>query len=395
MKLCELAANLGIETYPTELEAIYENLPAYDGLATSGEQLTMLNEKYDLLGEYFETVLAGAEEIRNNEDLLTWLRVGYEYCRDASVYEARKFPIPVKDGSVGRDMFPALLLIREIPDAVKRYEARGFTEAQIIKNLGNIKINLWVHKITVGTVSLSQGLYNWLTLYTKALIVDHKGFNYQPNVWGATTVVLKNTNTSEYAIVMTTGTFNKDGLIVGSCGLSDEEGSFNADFLETTDMIFGHRSKGGKAQPTLEKFPKSEWKVVLRPGEDVVGLHIPRNTNLDPAYVAESFREGFELVKKLYPEISPKFLTCNSWLMETKLVDILGPDAKLSKFTTKFQKYPLKDTAGAGCLGYVWPGEKCEVSQYSEKTTLQRGIKKLMLEGDFIRTTGGIITDEL
>lgn len=395
MNLKELALSLGIESYPAELEKIYKSLPADDGLIYSEKYLAELNEKYDLLGEYFECVAEGARDIKNKENLLLWIRLGYEYCKDVSSYEARKFPIPAHDGSPARNMFAPLLLIREIPDAVKRYEKLGLTDAQIKKNLGNIKINLWVHEITAGYPSLSQGLYNWLTLYTKALIVDHKGFNYQPHSWMHDSMVLKNKKSGECVIVMTSGVFHKDGLFLGSAGITEEEGSFKVEFNEYTDMIFAHPVKNGRVQPKIEKFDKSEWKVVLRRGDDVISLHIPRNTNLDPDYVSESFKEGCELVKKLYPDRSFKCLMCNSWLMEPKLVEILGPDAKLSKFTTRFAKHPIKDTAGAGCLGYVWPGEKCPIEERSERTTLQRGIKKLMLDGSFILGTAGIILEDL
>ncbi|MBE6645847.1 MAG: hypothetical protein E7612_10845 [Ruminococcaceae bacterium] len=395
MKLRELADALGIESYPEVLEAVYGNFTNDDSLICDVEYIKSLNEKYDFLGDYLDEVLKGAEELKNDEKLLTWARLAYAYCKDASSYEARKFPMPARDGSAARNMFPALVLIREIPDAVKRYEARGFTEAQIKKNLGNIGINLWVHEITVGYPSLSQGLYSWLTLYTKAIIVDHKGFNYQPHSWMHDSMVLKNKKTDERVIVMTGGVFHKDGLFLGSAGITDEEGSFEAEFNEYTDMIFAHPVKCGRVQPNVQKYDKSEWKVVLRKGDDVVSLHIPRNTNLDPDYVSESFKEGCELVKKLYPDLSVKCLICNSWLMEPELAKILGPDAKLSKFTTRFEKHPIKDTTGAGCLGYVWPGEKGPIEERSERTTLQRGIKKLMLEGNFIRGTAGIILEDL
>ena len=395
MELRELANALGVENYPAALEEIYKNLPMDDGLICNVDHITALNEKYELFKEYTDLVLRGARELRENENLYTWARLAYAYCKDVSRYESSKMPIPKSDGSAAGDMFAALVLTRQIPDAVELYEKRGFTEAQIKKNLENIRINLWVHEITQGKPSLSQGLFSWLCLYMKALILDHKGFNYQPASWEYDSILLKNKVSGEYVFIMVRGRFSKDGLVLGSVGATDEEGAFDAEFMEQPDLFFAHRVKDARVQPTLEKFLKSEWCAVLRPGDDVIGLHIPRHTNLDPDFVSESFKEGFELTKKLFPEFSPKCIRCYSWLMEPKLVDILGPEAKLSKFTLRFTKHPLRDTSGAGCLGYVWPGEKCPTEEYSEKTTLQRGIKKLLLEGDFIRSTAGVIVDTL
>lgn len=392
MNLRELATKIGIESYPAELEDAYLRL-VDDGLAYDAERIGQLNEKYDLLGEFYEVVLAAAAEIKNDEYLKTWLALGYEFCKDVSTYEARRFPMPPMDGTLARDLFPALLLIREIPDAVKRYEKRGFTEAQIKKNLENIKINIWVYNLTRGKPALPPGLYIWLTLYTKALIVDHKGFNYQPQIWGFDSMLLKNKITGEHTFVMVSGKFHKSGLVLGSAGCTDEDGSFDAEFNEYTDMFFGHRVVNGRVQPTRERFDKSEWQAVLRPGDDIVSLHIPRNTNLSPDYVTESLKEGFALIKKLYPELSPKFIVCYSWLMHPAIVDILGPEAKLSKFMQRFTVHPLFDPTGAGCLGYVWPGEHCPPEEYSEKTSLQRGIKKRLLNGEHILAFAGVITE--
>ena len=395
MELKDLATALGIETYPNALEKVYENLSENDQLICDLDFIKALHEKYDLLGDYYDIVIEGAKDLSGKKNLLTWATLTYAYRKDVSRFEAKKMPLPQSDGSPAGEMFPVLVVIREVPDMVNRYRSRGLNQAQIKKNLENIRINLWVHKITQGTVSLNKSLFDWLMLYTKALIFDHKGFNYQPTVWEYNSMVLKNKKTAEHVIVMINGRFAKNGLILGSAGVQDEKGAFGAEFNEFPDCFFGHRSTNGRVQPTLEKFEKTEWKAVLRPGDDVVALHIPRNTNLDPDYVSESFEEGLALAKKFYPELSPKCIVCHSWLMDPMLADILGPDAKLSKFTTRFMKHPTMDASGAGCLGYVWPGEKAPVETYSEKTTLQRGIKKLMLEGDFIRNTTGVITNDL
>lgn len=394
MELKELATSLGIEDYPEKLEKIYENLPEDDGSLYNVEYIRELEAKYGLLGEYLDDVIKGAEDIKDKKNLLLWARLVYEYNKDSTLYEIRKLKLPETDGSPAMDMLPVLVLLREVPDTVKRYEARGFNDKQIIKNLENFKINLWVLQLLRGRPMLAQGHYKWLCNYTKALIFDHKAFNFQPSVWGTNAIVLKNKITGEHVMVMLKGTFHRNGLVLGSAGCEDAEGSFNAVFSETLEVFIGHAAIGGRVQTNAECFKKTEWECVLRPGDAVVSLHIPRKTNLDHEYVSESLREGLELTKKYYPEISPKYINCSSWLLEPMLATILGENAKLSKFTNRFLKHPILDY-GTGCLGYVWPGNSGPVESYEENTSLQRGIKKLLLEGDFIRGHAGVIVDEL
>lgn len=208
-------------------------------------------------------------------------------------------------------------------------------------------------------------------------------------------IVIRNKKSGEVAIVMNETRVHKSGHVLGSKGFTDEDGAFTATFNETTDVFIGHTTQNGKIQPTPTVFHKSEWECIVRPGDDTIGLHIPRKTNLDPEYVSESLREGLELAKKFYPEFSPKFIVCTSWLLSPAIVDILGADAKLSKFNERFLKHPLLDTSGAASLGYVWPGNHGPIENYEENTSLQRGIKKMMLEDKHILCFAGIITDKL
>ncbi len=395
MKLKELAESLGIVKYPEKLEKIYLELSEDDGAVYNREYIIGLQEKYNLLGPYLELVLGGAEEIKTKPNLCLWARLGCAYVNQVGCYESRTFPVPKSDGSLAMDMLPVLILLSEVPEAVKLYEARGFNEAQICKNLDNIRINLWVREITVGRPMLDQGLFGWLGLYMKALIFDHKAFNFQPNQWPMTSIVIRNKNTGEVVILMNDTKAHASGHILGSKGYDDEEGSFNVTFSETADAFIGYTTVNGKIQPTSQIYYKNEWECIVRPGDDTVGLHIPRKTNLDPEYVGECLREGLELTKKFYPEFSPKFIICSSWLLSPSLVDILGPDAKLSKFNMRFLKYPRCDTSGAACLGYVWPGNHGPVESYEEDTTLQRGIKKMMMRGEYILSFAGIILGEL
>ena len=114
---------------------------------------------------------------------------------------------------------------------------------------------------------------------------------------------------------------------------------------------------------------------------------------MDDAYVEESLREGFNLLKKYYPELSPKCIICHSWLLSPRLDEILSPEKNLVKFMHRFTVHPIKDAEATGAYSYVWPGEAYDVANFSETTSLQRGIKKLSLEGGFIHRFYGVITD--
>lgn len=393
MELKQLATSLGIESYPEELEMIYVTTDKETKALCDVATLQELQTTYGAFGEYYDLVVQAAEEIGKDRDLLAWLNLSFAFCCRATAIEARQMPFPPFDGSVARDLFAALVFAAEIPCMVERYRARGFDEDMILRCVGNLWRNIWVCELTQGKIRLT--LYGWLTHYTKAGIFDHKGLNYQPAVWEPKSLVLKNKTSGEFVIVMIHGRFHKNGLVLGSAGVTEEEDSFDADFSEQIDAFYGHPVKDGRVQRERRTFLKSEWSALLRPGDDVINLHIPRNTNFDPAYVDESIAEGIALSKKHFPELNLKGVICCSWMLDPAVARILGEGSKIASFSARFEKHPVNDTSGTACMSYVFPGEHGETETLPEKTTLQRGVKALLLSGDCIRWTMGVMTDTL
>lgn len=392
MNFNELAERLGIKRYPKELEKIYETLNTKDCLCPP-DCVKELQEKYGLLGEYCELVMKAADEIESREDLKAWGFLAKEYNKTANFYESRLFNVPQSDGTLAGDMLPVLILLLEVPLAVKRYEERGFDSEAIKKNLDNFRINIWVNELIFGRPMLTQTYYSWLRLYIHAFIFDHGAFNFQPAVWGDKAIYLKNRKSGEVYPMMLSGEFHKSGLVLGDTGAADADGSFSADYMEFPDLYVGRLVKSGRVENKISMLSRQEWECILRPGDDVVSLHIPRRANLAPDYVSKSIREGLELAKKHYPELNPKFIVCYSWLLDPQLEKMLGEGTKLASFTKRFNKHPIFDP-GLSCLSYVYPGRQNDpIESFPEDTSLQRDIKELMLRGDFIRGTAGVIIE--
>ena len=385
-----LAAHLEIEEYPDALSGIYEEIRRGDPLSGIADTLAQLHAKYDPFDEYYDLLLRGAEALQHNEALHWWLTLGFAYCQDADEKEAAAFPLPPRDGSLEKDAFPAILISMEFPKTIERYRARGFEEVQIKKNLGTLGRSLRVHKITQGCVTLSQGLYHWVTHYTKARIFDHAGFNFQLSKWNDEAILLKNRTSGALAFLMLKGSFTSLGTVVGIRGKEDIPMLFEAVLEETDDAFIGYRSSGQRVLTEREIFNKRDWDVILRPNDDFINFHIPRGADFTPTHVENSIKEGKELIQRYYPECTPTQTLCTSWMLDPKLLDVLPAESKIAQFIRHFVLYPSGDTAGNACMSYVWPGEKCPIEELSERTSLQRGIKKMMLNGDFIFWTTGV-----
>ncbi len=395
MEMKALLEKLGIEKYPGSFVKIYRELEDGDDLSLGNvEEIKALDEKYGLLCDYTEIVLRAAEALKKDKEKLTWAKMAVKYNETVSTDWDKQLEIPKFDGTELSDMLPLLVRLVEAPKTVKLYQSRGFSEEEIAKRVKTFGGAMNVCKLIYGRPCLDTVQYKWMTHTTHAMLFDYKAFNFQPDCWNSNATVLRSNVSGEVAVMMTEGRFHKSGLVLGSRGCEDETDSFDADFTETESQFIGHTVKRGKVQRELSALDKNEWQPIIKKGDGVLSVHIPRNTNLSPDYVAESLREALTLSRERYPDINPKYAVCFSWLMDPTLIDMLGEDAKISSFSERFKKFPLL-SGGSEFISYVFPGFTMnDVESFPESTSLQRKIKELMINGGYIYGTAGIVTDE-
>lgn len=181
--------------------------------------------------------------------------------------------------------------------------------------------------------------------------------------------------------------------MLGSAGAEDPEGSFDADFQEDEKAFYGHLAVGGKASAERTVCAKAEWECILRPGDEVLGVHIPRKTDLSPEAVLRSFRGSLAFGKGLFPERAPKGLVCTTWLLSADLYEILPADSKILGFSDLFLRIPIKSN-GMGLMEFVFPGHEGPLETLPETTSLQRKIKARMLSGGFVHAAAGVFIDD-
>ncbi|MBQ2785026.1 MAG: hypothetical protein IJF02_00770 [Oscillospiraceae bacterium] len=74
----------------------------------------------------------------------------------------------------------------------------------------------------------------------------------------------------------------------------------------------------------LQRLSKDEWFPAILKSDHVINIHIPDKTNLDMKCIVQSLAEAKALFDSCYPDFKPKAFTCNSWLMDPKLKELLG-----------------------------------------------------------------------
>ena len=390
MTLTDAARKLEIEL-PDEMESF----ASFSEDLCTPSLIDSLQEKYDLLGDYYAKAREALEKIRKDEAMHLWLETACRYYQKADHDHARDLPTPLQDGSLERDFLPLMVMLPTVEDSYDNYRKRGFSHEETVGFLNCYKLNLSIVESRIlGRPALTSGYFRWLAHYAKCTIFDHGGLNFEMKKASKIGYLFRNKASSELAVLVAREAVHQSGLPLGSAGCEEEEGSFRASFEETSEAYIGHPAQNFRISKDEIHLSKDEWELICGPDDDVINVHIPRMTDLSPEKVRTAYREAIQIVKKNYPEYAPRILHCSSWLMDPTLSEILGANSRIGQFAAPYIRYPNK-SAGKEVFSFVFrPDDAKDLSGLPENTRLERALKKMYLNGEYIYAFTGMLPFE-
>lgn len=124
-------------------------------------------------------------------------------------------------------------------------------------------------------------------------------------------------------------------------------------------------------------------------GKDVISVHIPSGIDLSTENVLRDFACAETFFKTYFPERRFEGFICHSWMMNPELEKIMGRKTKVSQFGDLFKRYEI-ETAGAGVYRFVFhQATPVDPKTLSENTSMQKAIKRYLLEGNIFKEYGG------
>jgi len=393
MAVMKLAEKLGITKLPEGFEHYFEILEENRSRLCTDDMIRRVQEQYNLFGDHYGEVLLAWEDLKKSEEKKLWADLCALYVLENDLRTVRQAPIPAPDGTPGGDLLPLFALIPAAEVSYTLYRDRGFSHAQCMKNLENYRINLAiVRDIILKRPGLTSGYYSWLCLYAKAMIFDHGGLNFEIRKNLSGNFILRNKNTGELMPLVHNKPMHRSGNCLGSAGFEDDTDAFVTAYEETETAFIGNPVVNNLTSREKRVFPKTEWELALAPGDDCLGVHIPRETDFSAEAVSKAYREALEIAKKSYPEFSFKAFTCTSWLLDPALNEILGEQAKISNFSARYSRFPAKN-GGKDVFSYVYRMQYGDIplEELPENTRLQRALKQKYLNGESILAFSGVI----
>lgn len=393
MTFSEITASLGISEYPGGMDEIYARSPAplFDR-----DLIDRHHRERELFGKYYEDVVRGYEDLLTRENAYTYAKVAAVYMQSATREEATKIPLPEPDGTPALDMLPLMIELPMVDRGIAELQKRGYTpedaQSAIVRVFsGDIAVNIRRH----GRPGLDKLYFNWITLYLWAMLFPCGGFRFNLATNTRLLYVLKNRSTKETVVFLHDRDIHRSGEVLGSAGLEDAEGAFHSEFTETETEYTGYPAdEKGYIQSTLCHYPKAEWELAVKPGDNIIALHLPGGMKLSKEITVQAIRDAFLHAKKYYPDYAPKAIHCGSWLLNPELHEFLGENSNITAFASLFHLHPTK-CAGQGVFNFVFKTSvNPDLATLPEDTRLQRWLKAKYLAGGFNRNFGGFILPE-
>lgn len=343
-----------------------------------------------VFGEYYDIVLSAAEQLHNDPERLVWVEETVKQYRKCDVQGCQKIELPETDGTLLGDMLPLFVLLDSVPDMIKLYESRGFDDVDV--HLQQFPRSILAVTNRTGRPGINRTYFEWISIFVKGMIFNSLPFRFNINRQRDGAIFLKNRQSGEAVVMMTAQKIHRSGLILGSAGCTDEEGAFDAVFSETDSEFTGHLVKDFKVEKQPSRLSKQEWECVLRPGDYVISQHIPKGADLTPEAVSTALDRAKEIVRKYYPEYNARYIVCNTWMYNPKIAEILGEDSKIAQMGKRFLRFPIKSD-GMDVFGFVFPAMHDGYESLPENTRLERGLKKLYMDGGYLQNYAGVIIE--
>ncbi len=325
------------------------------------DYLRRIHKSYSLFPLYIEEIVCAAKQITADEFLLTYTNL----LRVAAMkgLEEEMASIPPKAESPALCYAPLLALLARVEKTEEEMHRRNVPEDMKLSVRSVYERAINNHKKRNGFAAFPASAYSWYVHYLLPDVYPIGNLEFEITTMWCKDSVFRST----------------DGKIAT---LREVE--------ETEDCYKGKRIlRGGKDFEDVV-LSKAEYSRFLEPGDDVISVHIPKETNLDASLCKESYKRAQQFFQTCYPERPVKATVCRSWLMDPALADCLNSGSKILGFQNMYQLFPAQ-SGGKEVFTFVFNGYPEDLNTLPENTSLFRALKKRYLQDDPIYAYFGVL----
>ena len=124
--------------------------------------------------------------------------------------------------------------------------------------------------------------------------------------------------------------------------------------------------------------------------EKFISIHIPSDAIISRENCLKSHKMSKEFFKKFYTEYENVPNKCTSWLLSPDLKNLLPADSRILQFQQLFEIKNTVNKDSNNFLEWVYKRKDIPIDSLPEETTLQRNMKRYLMDGGWISEGEGV-----
>lgn len=180
----------------------------------------------------------------------------------------------------------------------------------------------------------------------------------------------------------------------GFCAVDESPATWTSSFDEDAITASGNLiDPRGFALREMAHLPKAGWEKVFGPRDAILEIHIPDSVPFTLDVLRESFLQARAFFAQHLPDHHYAAFTCESWLFNTQLQDMLGAQSNLAQFQRQGYLVPMP-AALEYILYFIFWRRQIDPATAPRDTRLRRAVLDALDAGETLRSGGFFLLRE-
>lgn len=234
-------------------------------------------------------------------------------------------------------LYPALVLLAQLPRLRAFYRERGISDAVLAETLHDF--GLWIAHAYDHGEGHTLGEFNWLTNHFGGKLFRLGRLQFMPCPGHAPVHAYRSRTTGEEVFLAPNGAEYKTSGWAQDTFRVHEDDAWIARLTEEEGKVTGHPLlPDGRADRSTVTLDTAEYELVYKPGDIVMDMHIPTGAPLDPEACRASMERAPLFIAHHFPELIPVAYHCESWLLGPCNEEMLPAESGIVRFCRLFRK---------------------------------------------------------
>jgi len=290
------------------------------------------------------------------------------------------------------DLFNLLVVLSNLPAMRALHQERAVPQRVIGDTLADIARWMYVHHETFGRWGIDASRARWLSHHLAGEVYHLGRLQYMVDRFEMPARFYRHRATGAVLALSEDGVpYRPDGRPGGTGGVNDPAGSWTAYHLDDGQEVQGYPLlPTGTALQKEVRLTLREWQPILKPGDPILDIHIPRGGPLDVDLCKRSLEEALAFFPRHFPDRPFVAFSCWSWILDPQLQAMLPDTSNLVRFQREMYLLPVPSEEDDN-LDFLFGLTPFDLHSAPRDTSLRRAVLDHLLAGGHLYDGGGVL----